>query len=92
MVTAAYGETCRWWEAVVMLRKLLLTIVATFIVNPILEGVFNLEAVFLGPLCVCVSLRNELLVCRPSVVWQPPLRSSYLRRRLELSCISDRMS
>jgi hypothetical protein len=37
-LVAAYKYSCRWWEALVMLRKLFLKIVAIFVVNPILKG------------------------------------------------------
>ena len=44
-VAAAYKYSCRWWEALVMLRKLFLKIVAIFVVNPILKGVCSIWVV-----------------------------------------------
>ena len=37
-LSAAYGENCRWWEAVVLLRKLFLKFVVVFVTNPTLQG------------------------------------------------------
>ena len=86
-VAAAYKYSCRWWEALVMLRKLFLKIVAIFVVNPILKGVCSIWV-----LCG----RTSLIFCPPIIVavyamtWQPPWVFSFSQRPLGSSSSSDR--
>ena len=33
-----YKESCRWWEAVVMLRKFMIQLILVFVSDPIIQG------------------------------------------------------
>ena len=92
---AAYKYSCRWWEALVMLRKLFLKIVAIFVVNPILKGVQTCvhEHVYFS---FTVWQSQSHYFCPPIVVavyaitWQPPWGFSFSQGPLCSNSTSDR--